>query len=174
MITVIVINGKGTSGKDSFIDFFSDVCEKSGYNVDRFSSVHEVKECALKLGWDGVKDDRGRRFLSDLKDALTLYNDLPFASMENRVYQFRELCKDRRGFLFFHIREPQEIKRMVEPFNAVTLLIDRESAETLFSNHADKNVKEYHYDYYVSNNGTLSDLKAEAEEFFKYLMKGVT
>jgi len=175
MITVVVINGTATAGKDTFIDLFTEVCnEKGSYPVQRFSSVDEVKRLAVVLGWDGVKDDKGRRFLSDLKDALTLYNDLPFNYMKSKIEKFNRLCDNRNehGFIFFHVREPKEVSRMAEEFKAVTLLIEREGLQESFSNHADKNVRDFPYDYVVRNNGTLSDLKENALKFFDYLMGG--
>lgn len=176
MITVVVINGTATAGKDTFIDLFTEVCNEKGlYPVQRFSSVDEVKRFATILGWDGVKDDKGRRFLSDLKDALTLYNDLPFNYMKSKIEYFRRLNKidgDEYGFIFFHVREPKEVSRMAEEFKAVTLLIEREGLQESFSNHADKNVRDFPYDYVVRNNGTLSDLRENALKFFNYLTGG--
>ena len=176
MITVVVINGAGTSGKDTFIDKFSEVCYEAGreFLPYRFSSVDTIKTSAKLIGWDGVKDDKGRRLLSDLKDAMTRYNDAPFKYMENKVHVYERLCKENNthGFLFFHIREPQEIQKMVEKFNAVSLLVVRDSVFLdNFTNHADKNVYDYDYDYQVFNNGTLDDLKNSAREFFKYLLE---
>lgn len=171
MIKVIVINGAGTSGKDTFIDLFSEVCDESceGYSVYRFSSVDRVKYFATCMGWDGVKDNKGRRFLSDIKDAMTLYNDDPFNYMKEKVEEVKDITED--AFIFFHVREPSEIKKMVNRLGATSLLIERPSVNSdSFTNHADKNVKEFPYSYIVSNNGTLSDLKHRAELYFHYLI----
>lgn len=176
MVTVVVINGAGTSGKDTFIDKFYEVCEEAGgkYVPLRFSSVDIVKTSAKLIGWDGEKDNKGRRFLSDLKDAMTRYNDAPFKYMENKVKFYSDFSKDTHSHyvLFFHVREPQEIQRMVESFNAVSLLVVRDNVLIdSFTNHADKNVYRYDYDYIVHNNGTFDDLKTYAKSFFYLLNK---
>lgn len=169
MVKVIVINGAGTSGKDTFIDLFTEVCiEHGAYEVYRFSSVDEVKYFATCMGWNGVKDDKGRRFLSDIKDAMTRYNDAPFEYMNGKVkelYSSGENC-----FVFFHVREPVEIKKMVDKLNAFTLFIERPSVKSdSFTNHADKNVENYFYDFYVINDGTLLDLKYQATKLYDQL-----
>lgn len=161
MIKVIVINGAGTSGKDTFIDLFTEVCKEYGVSVYRFSSVDEVKYFAACMGWDGVKDDKGRRFLSDIKDAMTLYSDAPYKYMEQKVKEVSEQEDD--AFIFFHVREPAEIQKMVDRLNATTLLIERPTVKSdSFTNHADKNVDDYSYCYRVMNDGTLLDLRDQA------------
>lgn len=163
MIKVIVINGAGTSGKDTFIDLFSEVCDEAGegYAVYRFSSVDQVKYFATCMGWDGVKDDKGRRFLSDIKDAMTLYNDAPFNYMKQKIEEVEAITED--AFIFFHVREPKEIQKLVERLGAYTLLIERPTVNSdSFTNHADKNVHDYQYNYVVCNDGTLLDLRDNA------------
>jgi len=48
---IVVINGTGGSGKDTFVEF----CSKYG-KVMNFSSVDKVKEVARVIGWDGKKN----------------------------------------------------------------------------------------------------------------------
>lgn len=172
MVKVIVINGAGTSGKDTFIDLFTEVCKEDygRYSVYRFSSVDEVKHFATLIGWDGVKDDKGRRFLSDLKDAMTLYNDAPFNYMKRKIDEVSSM--ENNAFVFFHVREPNEIKKVVDRLGAITLLIERPMVKSdSFTNHADKDVNDYQYDYYAINGGTLTDLKYQALILYTLLIK---
>ena len=67
--------------------------------------------------------------------------------------------------LFLHIREPKEIARAKNKFNAETILIRRDSVGHITSNMADKNVFDYEYDYEISNDGSLEDLCNKAKEF---------
>lgn len=171
MIKVVIINGAGASGKDTFIDLFTRVCEEQGgkYPVYRFSSVDEVKHFASLMGWDGVKDNRGRRFLSDIKDALTRYSDRPLMYMGDKLKEV--YAKEQNAIVFFHVREPDEVRKASERFNAVSLLIKRPSVRRdSFTNHADKNVDSYKYEYYVDNSGSLRQLLNEAQKFYDYLI----
>lgn len=182
MTHIIVINGVGGSGKDTFIDKFQEVAYASTEwkcAVERMSSVDFVKHIAKLAGWDGVKDNRGRKFLSDLKDAMTEYDDGPYKYCVKEAQRFifrHDDCGIRnnwQSFLFIHVREPREIKKLVVSLLGVTtILIRRTSAEKVdFTNHADKGVFDYEYDHEVLNDGTLDDLKRVAEVVFNSLVK---
>ena len=116
------------------------------------------------IGWDGQKREKDRKFLSDLKLLCTEYNDLPFISMKEKVDEFN---KSSAKFLFLHIREPEEIERAKNAFNAKTILVKRDSVKHITSNMADENVYKYDYDIEVHNDGTVEDLKASAKTFVK-------
>lgn len=177
---VIIINGAGGAGKDEFIKQFREaVIERSKGKavVESISTVDYVKESAKFLGWNGVKNQKSRRFLSDLKDALTAFNDAPFKDVCERAKVADETSSaiGLDCFLFIHCREPEEIDRLVEKFflsySAESLLIRRPSSDPdSFDNHADRNILDYlEYAYIVDNDGDLDDLRGKAEEYLDYL-----
>lgn len=153
---IVVINGVGTSGKDAFVGFYRihhelDTC------VFNISSVDSVKMVARQMGWDGTKDDRSRKFLSDIKDLWTNYNDGIFQDLCN--------CLDKKneGVIFIHCREPEEIARYKERFGneCVTLLVIRPGV-TVPNNASDQNVFNYTYDHTIMNDGSLKELEVKA------------
>ena len=154
---VFIINGSGGVGKDTF-------CEYVGHyaKVKVISSIDLVKDYASKMGWNGSKTPRDRKFLSDLKDLLTKYNDYPFRDICQKVLWFKE---DDNEFLFIHIREPEEIDRAKIEFNAHTILMVNDNVKGIYSNHADARVLEYNYDIVIDNSGTLKDLEIIAKDF---------
>lgn len=154
---VFIINGSGGVGKDTF-------CEYVGHyaKVKVISSIDLVKDYASKMGWNGSKTPRDRKFLSDLKDLLTKYNDYPFRDICQKVLWFKE---DDNEFLFIHIREPEEIDRAKREFNAHTILMVNDNVRGIYSNHADARVLEYNYDIVIDNSGTLKDLDIIAKDF---------
>lgn len=154
---VFIINGSGGVGKDTF-------CEYVGHyaKVKVISSIDLVKDYASKMGWNGSKTPRDRKFLSDLKDLLTKYNDYPFRDICQKVLRFKE---DDNEFLFIHIREPEEIDRAKREFNAHTILMVNDNVKGIYSNHADARVLEYNYDIVIDNSGTLKDLDIIAKDF---------
>ena len=158
---IVIINGSGRAGKDSFVH----AAAKFAY-VMNFSSVDKIKKAAKVLGWDGGKSEKDRKFLSDMKDLSTTYNDCPFQSMREKVSEF---YNSEAGILFLHIREPEEIERAKKEFNAHTLLIIRNSVDQVKSNHADANVFDYDYEFTVLNDGDLTDLAIRAKEFVEEL-----
>ena len=158
---VFIINGQNSAGKDTFVAY---VASKLQYpSVINFSSVDKIKDIARIIGWDGTKTERNRKFLFDLKVLCSEYNDMPFNSMKDIVNEFYRFTFYR--MLFLHIREPEEIERAKNEFNAKTILVVRDSVEQVTSNIADKNVFNYDYDIIIDNNGTLKDLSNKATDF---------
>lgn len=160
MKKIIVINGTGGCGKDTFVE----LCKKH-INVYNFSSIDKVKEVAKIIGWKGTKTDKDRKFLADLKKLTTNYNDMAFNSIIDAVNVFK---KSKDEIMFIHIREPEEIKRVVDKFNAKTLLIKRTGQEIIKSNSSDANIENYNYDYIIENT-TLEQYENKAIKFIKEL-----
>ena len=168
---IIVINGSGQTGKDSFVNF----CKlNEDYHIVNLSTIDCVKNIAIAAGWDGRKDDRGRRFLSNLKDALVDYDDIPYKetikAMESELYKATRKGIDENKVIFFiHCREPEEIQKFKDRWNAHTLLIRRGLVEGMYANHADNNVFYYDYDYTYDNNGDLNKFKNDALRFIEFI-----
>lgn len=157
---IIVINGTGGSGKDTFVSYCKKYC-----NIFNFSSIDKIKEIAATMGWDGGKTEKDRKFLSDLKSLASNYNDLPFNCIKESVDEFYASDSD---IMFIHIREPKEIKRVVDEYNALSLLIKRKNYELIKSNTSDANVENYDYDYIIENE-TLDKLDEDARKFISEL-----
>ena len=166
MKEIIIINGTGGSGKDSFVDFVSNYI-----SLVNFSSVDKVKEIARMIGWDGGKSEKDRKFLSDLKALTSEYNDMPFRSMSDVVDTFRTSEYD---ILFLHIREPENIRRASKAFGAKTLLVKRKGLDNITSNYSDANVDNYDYDFVIENNGGLNELELSAFDFVNVLKSNIS
>ncbi|MCR5122259.1 MAG: hypothetical protein K6B74_07555 [Ruminococcus sp.] len=160
--TVIVINGRGGAGKDTLCDFAAEI-----FRVRNFSSIDPIKELAAQAGWDGVKDDRSRKFLSDLKQLTTEYNDLPTKYLCERVRDF--LASDDE-ILFVHIRECEQIKHFIAAaggdVRVLTLLVRRGEARS-YGNVSDDNVEDFDYDLIYENNLSLDEAKADFQSFLR-------
>lgn len=155
---VIVINGTGGSGKDTFVEFCSEFIK-----IINISSVDKVKEAAkILVGWDGSKDEISRKLLVDLKQLSIEYNDYPTIYIQE---QYDNFIKSDFNILFIHIREINEIKKIKDLLKAKTLLIRNPRVSLITSNNSDKNVYNYTYDYIIENDGTLDDLRKKAKDF---------
>ena len=162
---VVIINGSGGVGKDTFIHTLSKTCFREN-DIWNYSSIDKIKEIAKTIGWDGKKDEAGRRFLAGLKHVCDEYNNLSFEMMRNKYEEFR---KSSASILFLHIREPYNIDIAKKAFNAVTVLVQRDSVEHIMSNEADMNVEDYYYDYVIHNDSDIESLKNECHKFIHYL-----
>lgn len=112
--------------------------------------------------------------MSDLKDLLTNWGDVPYKKtlQEIDMFKFDLDCWNvsDKGVVFIMCREPKEIERFERELNAKSLLIRRASVEfEQQSNHADSEVLNHKYDYIIENNGTVDELKEKVKEFLKNL-----
>lgn len=157
---IIVINGRGTSGKSTFIS----LCREFNPTVIETSTVDFVKEIALQAGWNGIKDIEGRRFLSDLKDAMERYHDIP-----NRyIDQF--IQNHPNNIIFINAREPHNIEYYKQKYGALTILVENPNTAIVTGNHADDGVYDYPYDIWIENSNTLEDLKDAAKLFLTNIL----
>ena len=156
---IVIINGKGKSGKDTFVDMCKDYV-----NTENYSSIDLIKKVATQLGYNGGKTMKDRKFLSDMKVLATEYNDSPYNDIIDKVLKFIYCKQNKNQLLFIHIREPKEIQRLVNfckesNIEVSTLLIKRENIESVkYGNMADDDVYNYDYDFVINNDGTLDDL----------------
>lgn len=160
---VIVINGNGCSGKDTFVDF----CLEINPNIHRISTVDFVKHLASLCGWDGTKTPENRKFLSDLKDLLEGWDNVPNKIVENYIEYLDDA--ETPQILFIHAREPNNIQYYKDKYNATAILILNDNVEQVTSNHADMGVYDFAYDYIIDNNGDLEQLKESAKTFMEAL-----
>lgn len=165
---IYIVNGFPGSGKTTFEKYVK-LLVKDNIAVYTMSTIDIVKHIAVGLGWDGVKTAADRKFLSNLKDVLTDWKDLPFENISERIRSVILCFSNPSEFIIFvDCREPIEIQKLCERFNAKSVLIRRPMVEQLtYSNHADAEVLNYTYDIIVDNDGDLGNLASAALNFLE-------
>lgn len=161
---VIIINGKGGVGKDT-------ICTIVGiyYNVLTISSIDPIKKIAFQNGWDGTKDEKSRRLLSELKRIFIEFNDLPTKYCVEKYHEF--MNNDYHDILFVHIREPEEIDKFRKSVpEAKTLLIRRDTEVGMWHNPSDDCVENYTYDYVYDNDKSLEEMEDDFMKRFKLIV----
>lgn len=160
MKKIYILNGTGTVGKGEFAKAVSKHIASFKY-----SSIDLVKDMLKVAGVEEEPKTEEKRLLcSDLKDKLTQYDDIPFKDVASVVADFKNDLIDT-DVLFIDIREPDEIARAVETFGAETILVRNPNVVAIKSNHADRDVEKYKYDYIIENDGTLEQLERVAKMF---------
>ena len=159
MTKIIVINGNGSVGKDTFVE----LCKEVNSTVNNISTVSFIKEIAKLCGWDGTKTPENRKFLSDLKDMLEEWGNVPNKKVEEYI-EYLDKAENQQ-ILFIHAREPHNIQYYKDKYNAITVLMVNDRIEQVTSNHADFEVYDFTYDYIIDNNGDLEQLKSSAKTF---------
>ena len=164
--TVIVINGAGGVGKDTLCDLAA-----KHFKVKNISSITPIKNIAKDCGWGGEKDDKARKFLSDLKRTLVEYNDYPTTWA---IGEYNDFLSSDEEVMFVHIREAQEIEKFVKRTNgsAKTLLVrgGERMKKTAYGNASDDLVEAYNYDFYYVNEKSLDVAEREFCELIEKIM----
>ncbi len=162
---VIIINGKGGVGKDTLCNFVA-----KHYDTRNISSITPILKIAKAGNWDGNKDDKSRKLLSDLKHLFTNYNDLSFHYLKSQTEEF---LATEEEVLFVHMREPEEISKYLkyvtsQGLTCKTLLIKRNICESkTYGNDADDMVDCYQYDFTYHNDLPLTEVEKDFITFFK-------
>lgn len=167
MTKIVIVNGTGKAGKTSWETMVQKIAAARDKKVEILSTINCVKQFAKEMGWDGGKTMEDRRFLSDLKDALTRWKDIPYNETRWDINQLEE---DGVDLIFIDCREPEEIKRFVNDYNALTVLVQR-GEMVIMGNHADDNVLNYQYDITIDNSRGLDELMQEATIFVETFLE---
>ena len=161
---VFIVNGKPRAGKDTFAMILNRYMD-----VYKYSAVTKVKEIATLCGWDGQKEERDRKFLHELKMLTSEYSDMSYQDVVNEINKYRNGEIEADVFVV-DVREPEDIKRLVEEVGAITVFIENDNVPAITSNAADANVENYEYDFVIRNNGTMKEFEYEIKIFMEFLM----
>ena len=167
MKKIIIINGAAQTGKDTVVNFSREILKNTNIGVFNFSSIDLVKNIASLMGWMGIKNEKSRFFLCELKKLWQNFNNKIFENLQMKI----DSCPEYDSLIFIHMREPDEIELSKTYFeNVNTLLIKRNNIQK-FQNSADLNVNNYNYDFLLDNNQSLEILRVSVKTFLGYLLK---
>lgn len=165
---VIIINGRGGVGKDTLCNL-----SQQFFTSEVVSSITPIKEIAQYCGWNGKKDEKSRKFLSDLKRLLVDYNNLPTNYL---MGEYDAFLMGGLDILFVQIREKDQIdefRKQIDIKN-ITLLIQSNRSgmnHEELGNSSDDMAEMMTYDYVFMNN---SKLERAGEEFGSFLLNMLT
>lgn len=184
---VVIINGKPQSGKDTFCKYAQGYCDDDeSANTLIISSVDPLKEMLTQLGWDGTKTDKIRDMLMDMKQLWVQNQDGPTMFLFNNILEFHKACTGEDNIVFVHIREPEEIKKLVNTLtgfesmgiDVISLLVIRKGGEDTPNQPAGTRrsddealINSYEYDVTINNDGDLIKLQELAAEFVDKLLE---
>ena len=184
---VVIINGKPQSGKDTFCKYAQGYCDDDeSANTLIISSVDPLKEMLTQLGWDGTKTDKIRDMLMDMKQLWVQNQDGPTMFLFNNILEFHKACTGEDNIVFVHIREPEEIKKLVNALtgfesmgiDVISLLVIREGGEDTPNQPAETRksddealINSYEYDVTINNDEDLIKLQELAAEFVDKLLE---
>ena len=168
---IYIVNGLPGAGKTTFEDKVQQIMGKC--YCYKISTIDFVKELAVQCGWNGTKDAKNRKFLSELKQLLIDWNDVPFQKVAGQIKKISKEAEEagldiKKVAFFVDCREPEEIQKFCTRLGAKTIFIQREEVKDKeLSNSSDQNVFKYNYDIIINNNGTLAELNEAAIKFIE-------
>jgi hypothetical protein len=191
---VVLIGGKGTSGKSTFISYVQEILGAN--KCQEFSTIDPVKEIVefmrsleeaaimASLGLSQYqyhldpsplakeiieKTDKYRSLLHDIKMIWCDVDDGPNVITFGKVQHF---FTNNGEIAFVNCREPEQFNHIIDTLSKskpewtiVTLNIIRDGAGDTITNQGDQDTNNFKYDITINNNGTLEDLKNKAKVF---------
>lgn len=165
---VIIINGAPQAGKDTFIQLASDYCNMNEIaNVLNISSVDPIKDVLRSFGWDGEKTEDTRDIMARIKQLWISAQNGPTMFLMNNIIQYHIAHTGEDNIIFCHVREPEEIKKLVDIISGMNVIgIDIMTMFVVRNNNTYDHSKcdsddvdiisQYPYDKTVYNNGDLA------------------
>lgn len=157
---VILISGKAQHGKDTLASYI----QAQSTNLGILHFANELKEDAIFLGWNGEKDDKGRRFLQQLGDVMKDYHGITYYAdrSKNKI----DDCNFRQGYIIPDWRLPYEVNPFKD-IDVITIRIERPNFDNGLSDEAKSHISEtalddYDFDYVIINDGTFEELELKA------------
>lgn len=178
MRKLIITNGTGGAGKDTFCNMVTSLLLTKNLTVLKASYVDDTR--SMLKEWFGIdtsaKTDKDRQLLASVNKALEIYDDVPFKNcchlIDDMFYYFEDTdpydypCAKDSEFdvIFLDVRDSAVIDKFKNTYNNVyTILIDNGKTNTATTE--DSNVRNYRYDYIIANTGSLDCLLSQAEKF---------
>ena len=159
---VLMFAGKAGAGKDTS----ATVVQSFIPQTERFAFAYKVKEIAKQFGWDGVKDEKGRKLLQSVGQTGRAYDkDLWAKDCAQRIAAYSGLA------LVTDLRFRNEMNVVKEAFPDAKVILVKGRAADLGENA--KDISEHDldgfddFDFVLDNSGTEEDLKNNVEAMLK-------
>lgn len=164
---IILLSGKAESGKDTFYESANDyIMNYYGMLVSSYRVAFGdfVKDIAYQLGWDGVKDEKGRAFLQWIGDGARAFNPRIWIDKGINKIKSNMGYNDTKAYTFVtDCRYPNEIELTKEAFPNIPFVVIRVNKPTdnSLTTEQQENTSETALDDYtgfdcvITNDGTL-------------------
>ncbi len=177
---IVLIGGRAGEGKSTFAKFCGEYLlheRDTGSVTIPFARM--VKETAFVMGWNGEKDDGGRKLLQEVGKIGREY-DLDLWA-DHAVGYIKD-C-DGQGFEYYFIddwRFPNESKVIMKHFHPVLKVRMRRPEEfhtlkdtALYNDASEASLPDEnsYYDYVIKNSGNLDELDIKAKQFIDKILE---
>jgi len=166
MAVILICSRLPQQGKDTATKFLEE-----NYNGIRIGLADKVKEIATLMGWDGIKDEKGRNFLVNLGTvAGRTYDKNMWLKLAHK--KIKDVINSGHNVIISDVRFVSEEIYFKNNFKDV-IVIGIESntiGDKAFENDlAQVEYKDIKKDFIIKNNGTLLDLYEELNKIIQKL-----
>lgn len=168
-VTVFIVNGAPRAGKDTLINMLREELTKDDIPSAAHSSIDPVKDMLKASGINTKKKTPAdRKLLATLGDALEEHSQFRSKSCIQAVLDAQAAAyRKRKAVVFLHIREPELIEKVTAQLRRKAARVWRVQVTStraeVPTNPTDAGTANMVYDYTVTNNGTLRELRREAK-----------
>lgn len=160
MQLIVGLSGYAGSGKDALGAI---LCEHYGF--ERVAFADAIKQLAVSLGWDGVKDERGRRLLQHAGMCAREYN--PEVWIEKAMQKSAALD----AVVITDVRFANEVEAIKRQGGIIVRVI-RDGIGPVNNHASEMELGQDDCDFIVHNDGTLDDLAETARLLFERIEYG--
>lgn len=174
---ITLVGGRAGEGKTQFARFCMESLIEDNHSSVIVPFAYMVKETAFFMGWDGKKDDKGRKLLQEIGNVGREYNLNIWA--DHAVKYIVELAGVIPFVFIDDWRFPNEGKVLQEHFTPTNRVRMRrpEKFHALRETPLYNDVSEIslpdeddYYDYIIQNDGDLDELKDLADDFVSSIL----
>jgi hypothetical protein len=170
MINYVGITGKAGSGKSTAADFIKAQCHRSTVALI-IPFAKRLKEMAKLAGWDGQKDEKGRKFLQDFGELFRRYDDKYWVRewkteadsmlQEVRYYKGFDAPKDYL-IIVDDVRYNNEAEEIIRLGGKVIKIYGRGGlAKELGEHSSEQGINPEYISNGINNSGTFAELAKE-------------
>lgn len=163
---IITFSGRAGAGKNFTASIVEELLNGDTHEL---AYGNAVKSVALSMGWDGVKDAKGRKLLQSIGEAGRQYNpDIWVNKVIDCIKLINGYNKDAVVCITDARFPPNEIVNLQREFgkeNVLTLKILGRKADMgeLENDISETSMDDFEYDFYIDNSSTPEKLKANIE-----------
>lgn len=146
-------------------------CEMMG--IDRFAFADRLKEIAYAVGWDGNKDEKGRKLLIDLGNAIRAYCPTYFVDFLLKEISVSSIPSDSIvGVTDLRMQNEEEGLRKEFGKNLTVVGVERNVDSSLATDPTQSYYVNIKKDVVVYNDGTKDDLREKLREVMERVYVG--
>ncbi len=160
MNTVAFMANGPTAGKSTAAGLMASILAEKEVKTVVVPFAKPVKDIATQMGWDGLKDDKGRTLLEDVGMGGRRYFPDTWVNLWSQ--SVLDMWTEDRNLVVLSddCRFPNEVER-IKRFGGILIKIKKEGVERSDLVSEQYQPQDSMFDYVIENNGTMKELENE-------------